>query len=108
MWFSFFGHRPRHAALSELNTDNCTLAKQGAAYTVDLDRHVITTTNLPKRDRFILAGFIWANAASLPFGANEPVPFAPIWCHGDRSVCTNKRKGLRTQMDTQPFSHECE
>ena len=61
MWFSFFGHRPRHAALGELNTDKCTLAKQGAAYTVDLDRHVITTTNLPNRDRFILAAFIWEN-----------------------------------------------
>ena len=56
MWFSFFGHRPRRAAAGELNTDDCTLAKQGAAYTVELDRHVITTTNLPQWDKLILAG----------------------------------------------------
>ena len=92
MWFSFFGHRPRHETLDKLNTDNCTLAKQGTAYAVDLNRHVITTTNLPKRDWFILAAFIWENAVSLPFGANQPVPFAPIWCNGDRLVCTNKMK----------------
>jgi hypothetical protein len=56
--------------LDELNTDICTLAKQDAAYAVDLNRHVITMTTPPKRDWFILAAFIWENAVSLPFGAS--------------------------------------
>ena len=75
-------------------SSDLTLAKQGAAYTVDLDRHVITTTNLPQWDRFILAGSIWANASSLPFGAMGTGSFAPIkekgrapkWMHGPHAM----------------------
>ena len=42
--------------------------------------------NLPKRDRFILAGFIWANVV----GAMGTALYAPSWCKVAWPLCTNQ------------------
>ena len=35
--------------------------------------------NLPKRDRFILAGFIWGNAVASATTTKVPVPIVVVW-----------------------------